>query len=258
MPLHQTDAFVLRTYTLQEADKICVLFTREAGKIRGVAHGARRMKSRFGSSLEPFTEVAITYFQKETRELVSISNCDILRSPFAGAISSELLGLLHYMAELVIEFLPDHEPSDRVYRLLSAVMDALGGATSEQLPALARYSEVWMLKLGGYLPSLRACAECNVDLSREAGVWLTSEGVPQCLRCSGRRGEEIRPDVRMMLQDLLRQSPTEFIDVRREAGALAQIGAIAGRLIARALERDLKSILILDQLRPAGETTPRR
>src|SRR3546814_7921479 len=61
-----------------------------------------------------------------------------------------LLGLLHYMAELVIEFLPDHEPSDRVYRMLSAVMDALGGASAEQLPALARYGEVWVLKLGGY------------------------------------------------------------------------------------------------------------
>src|SRR5262249_62007070 len=80
MPLHKTEAFVLRTYALKEADKICVFLTRDHGKLRGVAHGARKLRSRFGSALEPFTEVALTYYQKEARELVSISTCDILRS----------------------------------------------------------------------------------------------------------------------------------------------------------------------------------
>src|SRR5919199_637171 len=79
MPLRETEAFMLRTYTLKEADKICVFLSRDAGKLRGVAHGARRLKSRYGASLEPFTEVAISYFQKEHRELVSISNCEIIR-----------------------------------------------------------------------------------------------------------------------------------------------------------------------------------
>ncbi|MCW5967053.1 MAG: DNA repair protein RecO [Blastocatellales bacterium] len=256
MPLHQTEAFILRTYTLQEADKICVLLTRDAGKLRGVAHGARRLKSRFGSSLEPFTEVSVTYFQKETRELVSISSCEILHSPFSTTMSSELLGLLHYLAELVIEFLPDHEPNDRVYRLISAIMEATAGATAEQFPALARYGEIWMLKLGGYLPGFRRCAECSSEFLRQQSVWLTSDGAPQCAGCSARRGEEINAEVRLLLADLLRQSPKEFIEARREMGALAQIGSIAGRLIARALERDLKSILILDQLRPKVEAVP--
>lgn len=67
MPLHETGAFVLRTFTIKEADKVCVFFTRDAGKLRGVAHGARKLKSRFGASLEPFTEVSLVYFQKSTR-----------------------------------------------------------------------------------------------------------------------------------------------------------------------------------------------
>jgi DNA repair protein RecO (recombination protein O) len=258
MPLHQTEAFILRTYTLKEADKICVLLTREAGKLRGVAYGARKLRSRFGSSLEPFTEVAITYFQKETRELVSINNCEIIRSRFPQEVSSELLGLLHYLAELVIEFLPDHEPNNRVYRLLAATMEATDKATPDELSALARYGEIWMLKLGGFLPSWRECAVCEADLTREASVWLTSEGMTQCLNCSQRRGEEIRPDVRMMVGDILRQSPQDFIGVRREKRALEQAGTIAARLISRALERDLKSLLILDQLRPLEEAVTRR
>src|SRR5262249_51728657 len=125
MPLRETDAFVLRTFTSKEADKICIFFTREAGKLRGVAHGARRLKSRFGASLEPFTEVSLVYFQKEHKELVSISNCEILKSQFTGVVSSELLGVTHYLAELVAEFIPDHEPNEKVYRLLQATLDAL-------------------------------------------------------------------------------------------------------------------------------------
>jgi DNA repair protein RecO (recombination protein O) len=82
MPLHKTEAFLLRSYALKEADKICVFLTKDQGKLRGVAHGARKIRSRFGSSLEPFTEVALSYFQKEGRELVSISSCDILRLHF--------------------------------------------------------------------------------------------------------------------------------------------------------------------------------
>ena len=82
MALHTTDAYVLRTYALAEADKICIFLTREMGKVRGVAHGARKMKSRFGSALEPFTEVSLTFFQKEGRDLMSISGCEIVRSQF--------------------------------------------------------------------------------------------------------------------------------------------------------------------------------
>ena len=253
MPLHQTDAYVLRTYSLQEADKICVLLTREAGKIRGVAHGARRLRSRFGSSLEPFTEVSLTYFQKENRELVSISTCEILQSQFQEVLSSELLGLLHYFAELVIEFVPDHEPNDRVYRLVSAMMQALQVADSTQLIALARYCEIWMLKLAGFLPELRGCSNCRCDLGGETSAWLGPDGSPQCLKCSERRGEEIRPDAKTLLSDILTLSPADFIATRREARPLAHIASIGARLIHRALERELKSIDVLDQMRPVTD-----
>ena len=142
MPLHRTDAFVLRTYTLKEADKICVLFTRDSGKVRAVAKGARKLRSRFGSSLEPLTEVALSYYQKENQELASISTCDILRTQFSDEITSERLGALHYIAELVIEFVPDHEPNERIYRLVGAIVEAMRSSGSPELPAISRYFEV--------------------------------------------------------------------------------------------------------------------
>ena len=102
MPLHDAQALVLRTYKLAEADKICVLLTRQSGKMRGVAYGARKMRSRFGSSLEPFTEIAVTYFEKEGRELVSISNADIVRSHFAEASKTVEAGAaMSYLADLL-------------------------------------------------------------------------------------------------------------------------------------------------------------
>lgn len=250
MPLHQTDAYVLRTYTLKEADKICVLLTRESGKVRGVAHGARRLRSRFGSSLELFTQVSVSYFQKENRELVSISSCEIIKSQFPAELSAELLGLLHYFAELIIEFVPDHEPNQRVYRLVIAAMDALDEASPDQLPALTRYCEVWMLKLAGFLPDFRTCSSCKVALQSDLPVWLGADGTPQCSECSKKKGEQILPDVKRVLDGLLAQSPQAFLSGHPEARAISQIGAIASRLIFRILERELKSPEIINQLKP--------
>ena len=104
---------------LAEADKICVLLTRQSGKLRGIAYGARKMRSRFGSSLEPFTEISLTYFEKEGRELVSISNAEIVRSHFNEASETVEAGAaMSYFSDMLCEFLPDHEPNETIYRLV--------------------------------------------------------------------------------------------------------------------------------------------
>lgn len=257
MPLRQTDAFVLRTYALKEADKICVLLTKESGKIRGVAEGAKRLKSKFGSSLEPFTEVAITYFEKENRELVAISSCEIIRSQFRADMSGEVLGMLHYLAELVIEFVPDHEPNERVYRLINASLEVVRVGTTEQLIALARYCEIWMLRLSGFLPDFKRCASCQTPLAPERSAWLAPDGSPQCVLCSGRQGQEVRAEAKQTLSDILGRGPMEFAVTGAEPRALPQIAAISTRLIQRTLERDLKSLEIFGQLRPLKETIKR-
>jgi DNA repair protein RecO (recombination protein O) len=257
MPLHETDAFVLRTFSLKEADKVCVFFTRDAGKLRGVAHGARRLKSRFGASLEPFTEVALVYFQKENKELVSISNCEIIRSQFFEGMSSELLGVMHYLAELVIEFIPGHEPSERVYRLISATLDALrqigeGDAQerSEKLPVIVCYFEIWMLKLAGFFPHWKHCGQCSRELADESAVWLTNEGIPHCGECSGRRGDRLDSNGWRTIHEILVESPSKFLSASRDSRAMAQAGKVAAQLINRVLERELKSYEVLSRLRP--------
>ena len=211
MPLHHSEAYVLRTYTLKEADKICVFLTRESGKVRGVAQGARRLKSKFGSSLEPFTEVLVSYFQRENRELVSISSCEIIRSQFPAELTGEYLGVLHYLAELIIEFVPDHEPNQRVYRLAGAATEALRQSGPGQFAPLARYCEIWMLRLAGFLPDFGHCATCSTGVTRESSLWLGPDGSALCADCSFKRGLEIRPEVRRLVSEILTSKPGEFV-----------------------------------------------
>jgi DNA repair protein RecO (recombination protein O) len=254
MPLHDTEAFVLRTFSVQEADKICVFLTRDTGKVRGVAHGARRLKSRYGASLEPFTLVSLSYFQKEHRDLASISNCEIIRTQLVegvgGLMTSERLGVFHYLAEMVIEFTPDHEPNHLVYRLIGATLDAMRQAPDERLPLLIRYFEVWMLKLAGFFPDWKNCGACGRDLSTEGAIYLTGEGSPQCVECSGRRGDLLAATEWRTIRDILSTPPASFVASVREGRSIHQVAEITVRLITRALERDLRSLEILDRLRP--------
>src|SRR5262249_20701369 len=100
VPLYTADALVLRTYKLGEADRIVVFLTRDRGKKRGVAQGARRPRSRFRGALEPLTEARVAYFEKEGRELVGLNYAETVRSPLASA-SLDALGYSQYFAELM-------------------------------------------------------------------------------------------------------------------------------------------------------------
>lgn len=250
MPLRDTEAFVLRSYTLKEADKICVFLTRDAGKIRGVAHGARKLKSKYGASLEPFTEVSLHYFEQENRELVSINNCEIIRSQFSDVISSERLAALHYLSELLLEFLPDHEPNETVYRLVGAALKALKQMPADDPGLLLRYCEVWILKLAGFFPAWKHCAECQRELSLHVPAWLSADGAPLCAHCSNQRGEVLAAETRMLVHDILRQSPEKFVTQARDSRVLMKLESIITKLIKNALERELKSYEMLGRLRP--------
>jgi DNA repair protein RecO (recombination protein O) len=123
VPLYTADALILRTYKLGEADRIVVFLTRDRGKKRGVAKGARRPRSRFAAALEPLTEARVAYFEKEQRELVGLNYAETVRSPLGFAMGRlgpaeagrcvreggpdehiDALGYLGYFAELLDEW----------------------------------------------------------------------------------------------------------------------------------------------------------
>src|SRR5438093_5066069 len=104
MPIVSTEAFVLRSYKLAENDKIVVLFTKQFGKIRGVAKGARKTRNRFGAALELFAHLRLVFHWKENRELLVIDKAEILYSPFEKQTHLRTNYFLFYFAELVNEF----------------------------------------------------------------------------------------------------------------------------------------------------------
>lgn len=239
MALVETDAIVLRTHKLAEADKIVVCLTREAGVVRGVAHGARRLKSRYGAGLEPFTLVNLSYYEKEGRDLVSLREAEIVRSYFGLASDAERVAALAYMSELVIEFAPPHEPNERMFRMVSACLEAILQAPRE-LSVIVRYFEIWTLRLAGFLPDLRSCADCRRSFRDEDDSYLNAEGKLRCRECSNGLGTMLRSETYAHLCATQRLSPVAFarnaesttITVRQELAEITQ------RLVRRALERE--------------------
>ena len=123
MPVRVSESIVLRAYPLRESDLIVSFFTRDQGKLRGVAGRARRLKSRFGAGLERLSQVEMTYFQRENRELVNLNSCELIHSQFELSGDYACGVALDYIAEVSEQLLPPEEPNEKFFRLLLAVLD---------------------------------------------------------------------------------------------------------------------------------------
>ncbi len=162
MALKESEAIVLRTYPLREADLLVTLFTRLEGKVRGVARSAKKSKRRFGGALEPLTYVRAFYEDRERQELARLDSCEVLESPLAAEVSYPRAVALSHVAELLDELLPDREPNDAVFRLVISVLAGLRGS---DLWMPVTYFDLWMTRLMGYLPELSECNVCGRALN---------------------------------------------------------------------------------------------
>jgi len=161
VPARVSEALVLRTYPLQEADLVVSFLTRDQGKLRGVAKRARRPKNAFGAGLERLSHVRMAYFQRETRELVSLDGCELIRSQF-GLASDYWAGVaLDYFAEVTEQMLPAAEPNERFFRLLLAVLDYLRTTAGKGAWRAIAYFSLWAVRLSGWLPELHVCLSCG-------------------------------------------------------------------------------------------------
>ncbi len=153
MSARMSEAIVLRTYPLREADLIVSFFTRDQGKLRGVARSARRPRSRFGSGLERLSHVRMFYYQRENRELLTLESCELIRSPFQMAVSDYSMSVaLDYFAEVSEQLLPPAEPGERFFRLLLAMSDHLASDGVAGVWAAVNYFTLWAVRLSGFLP----------------------------------------------------------------------------------------------------------
>src|SRR5580765_1845167 len=212
MPLYTTDALILRTYKLGESDRIVVFLTRDRGKKRGVAKNARQSRRRFGGGLEPMTCGRVGYLERERRDLVRLEYVEQTRSPLSAG-DGEALGYVSYFAELIDEWAQEADPNETLFRLGVSMVDAIVMAVP--IEPLARYFEYWLLRLQGVYA-------VDPRLSVEAQAFLTTA------RSS---------------------SPFALSHVEVSRGALRELEASHRALIAMHLEKDLKSVRVLREMR---------
>lgn len=238
MALHETEALVLRTYNLGEADKIVVCLTHSAGLIRGVAKGCRKLKSRFGAALEPFTLAKINYYQKENQELVSLNQVEIVKSHFDLSGNAETLTGLAYMGDLVIEFSPPYQPNELLFRMVKACLDAISESQSD-LQIILRYFEVWLLKLEGYLPDVRHCGQCHQPFDEKELAFMNADLVFRCSRCSHGAGDALSRRLQTQLRATQRLAPYVFARESRAVPASIhrEMAELTHKLIGRVLEK---------------------
>ena len=165
MPTRVSETYILRSYPFRESDLIVSFFTRDQGKLRGVARRARKPKNTYGSGLERLSLVNLSYSQKETRELVNLNGCDLLQSQFDLLSSFDASVALDYVAEVSDHVLPANEPNERFFRLLTAVLAHMHGQTAGAIWAAITYFSLWAVRLSGFLPNLRTYPDRNLSES---------------------------------------------------------------------------------------------
>lgn len=166
MPARDSEAVVLRSYPYREADLIVSFFTRDRGKLRGVARGVRRPKNKFGVALERLAVSRLHYRQKEQAELVTVERAELAGPSNLWKASYSASVVLDLIAETADQVLPPEEPHDAYFRLLRLVVEECcrGVATpetSDAIPVWAHrslaYFLIWAARLGGWLPPLDRC-----------------------------------------------------------------------------------------------------
>jgi DNA repair protein RecO (recombination protein O) len=247
MALFETESLILKTYALAEADKIVVFLTQKHGLVRGVAKGAKRLKSRFGGSLEPFSVVNLSFYQKEERELVSVSQIELVKSYFAAASEPRFLQKFAYLADLLTEFAPPHEPNERIYRMTRVCLET-ASARPEALEIMTLYFEIWLLRLGGYLPDWQRCDNCRRPFGEGEATSLQANFHLLCSACRapGRAANALSGASRNLYAAAQTLGPEKFIQTA--LGKIEYVGEtseILKRMIANILGREIKSDKIL-------------
>jgi DNA repair protein RecO (recombination protein O) len=167
MTEHVGEAIVLRTWPFHEADLVVSLFTREQGRVKGVARHALKSRRRFGGALEPMTHVRASYVERPRQELVRLDALEVLSSPMSRPVDYARTAALQLVAEVLEEAMPEGAVEDAVFRLALAVLDELQ-VGRVWMPVT--YFALWMNRLMGWMPELGRCAACGLDL-RGGTVW---------------------------------------------------------------------------------------
>jgi len=250
MAVLTSEAVILRTWPVHEADLVVSLFTRDYGRLRGLAKSALKSRRRFGGALEPMTQVRAWFAEKPRQELVRLDQCEIARSPLSTPIDPVRMAVLSFYAELLDQVLPERDPQDAVYRLLVAVLEQ---TTVAQPWMPLTYFQLWMTRLMGLLPDMAHCTACGEALqAAEIGFSPYADGL-YCAIHSAPSFYGLSPDSWQLALRMLRAPVASFAT---EPWPRA-LGADLRRFTLQSLERHMeKKLRTAPQLALLAEAAP--
>jgi DNA repair protein RecO (recombination protein O) len=253
MSWKQSEAIVLRSYPLREADLLVTLFTRAEGKLKGVARAAKKSKRRFGGALEPLTLIRLYYDDREGQELARLDSCDILESPLSAKIDYPQVVALEHVAETLDELLPDREANDAIFRLVASVLHQLR-AGPIWMPLT--YFQLWLVRLVGFLPKLDECLACGAMLNSGPAFYHALADGLMCAQHKRLAPSQLSPESRVLAAEMFR-APVENFAGTSAAGdegspgdtALGSNGSAAQyadlrRFLLQIIERHLEKKLV--------------
>jgi len=254
MSVLTSEAIVLRTWPLRESDLIVSFFTRDYGRMKGVAKAALKSRKRFGGALEPMTIARAWFAEQPLQELVRLDQLEIIRSPLSARVDQVRMTVLSFFAELIDEALPEHDPQETVFRLLVSVIEQTNASepnvSSESAPPwmALTYFSLWMTRLMGLLPDIARCTTCGEPL-RAGEVWFHpySDGL-FCAVHRNANASSISADSWQLAQRMLRSPAAAFAGEEWTRRRAQDLRRFALQSLERHLERKLRTAEALNRL----------
>jgi DNA repair protein RecO (recombination protein O) len=244
MSIKESEAVVLRTYPLREADLLVTLFTRDDGKVRGVARAAKKSRRRFGGALEPMTHVRAQWNERERQDLARIDSCEVLHSPLSDQVSYPRAVALGHMAELLDQLLPDREANDAVFRLTLSVLEELRGP---EIWLPVTYFELWLTRLVGFLPDLTECIRCGRVLNGSRAYFHALADGLACADDKRLASSELTPESRQIAAQMLRNPLSGFAGMHWPKAVAADLRKFLTQILQRHLEEKLVTAGMLEK-----------
>lgn len=252
MPLHTTQAIVIRSFNYGESDKILTFFTRDFGKLKGIAKGARRSKRRFQNALGLFSHLRLIFFDREGMGLVRVEGCDLL-DPFPN-LREDLKKIFfgNYYLELIDEMAGEREVNRGAFDLLLSFLKTLD--TTPPGEEQVRMFEIRMLSLFGYRPNLIRCGLCKrgwEELKEIPAVFFSSEqGTLICGLCS-KNGEGLFPlslGTARLIDQVAQVETDKLQRFKFTTQALSESRRLLQAFISHQLGKELKSLKAIREM----------
>jgi DNA repair protein RecO (recombination protein O) len=250
MPVLTSEAVVLRTWPVHESDLIVSIFSRDYGRMRGVAKAALKSRKRFGGALEPMTLARAWFAERPRQELVRLDQLEILRSPLSAPVDHARMAVLSFFAEVIDEALPERDPQETVFRLLVSVLEHTTAVKSEMVqPWMAlTYFSLWMTRLMGLLPDIGHCIVCGDSLQvDEASFSNYADGLLCALHRNG-SASTLSADSWQLAQRMLRAPASTFAAEPWTRKRGQDLRRFTWQTLERHLEKKLRSAEALARL----------